>query len=317
MVPDKGILRGTSAFVALSDVEPSRAIIKPEVFQHVTFDLEHTRDDVYPASLMGAVAAVRQTFFDAQHYALDQADYAAHPAGRNRPAYNLGLEALAPAAQRKMRVVFEPQDAIMVDRAARVAHELDLDYYIVSSGQEWRRPDLAKAAAVPFIVPLNFPKLPKMPDEDDWQQVSLDEFRAWDWAPENAAVLQNQGLEIALTTFGLDDKKDFRKNLRLAIDRGLTESNALAALTTVPANLCGLDTLLGSIEPGKRANLTVVDGKGYFDADAKVRSVWIDGRVYLMPVEEKKTRTTPKPKTDATKSKPPTTKAKRRQKEGR
>ena len=36
------------------------------------------------------------------------------------------------------------------------------------------------------------------------------------------------------------------------------------------------------------ANLTVVDGKGYFDADAKVNSVWIDGRFYRLPVEADK-----------------------------
>ena len=36
------------------------------------------------------------------------------------------------------------------------------------------------------------------------------------------------------------------------------------------------------------ANLTVVDGKGYFDEEAKVKSVWIDGRFYRIPEEEEK-----------------------------
>ncbi|HWF19306.1 MAG TPA: amidohydrolase family protein, partial [Verrucomicrobiae bacterium] len=288
VVPEKGIFRGTSVFVALSDTDANRAIIKPDVFQHVAFDLEHRRSDVYPESLMGAIAVVRQTIFDAQHYELDQADFAKHPSGRARPAYNLGMEALAPVIEKKMRVVFDPQDALMVDRSTRLARELDLDFCIVSSGQEWRRPQFVKDAGVPFIVPLNFPTLPKMPTDDDWEQVSLDQLRAWDWAPENAAVLQNQGAEIALTTYGLDDKKDFRKNLRLTLDRGLTESNALAALTIVPAKLCGLDAMLGTIEPGKQADLTVVDGKGYFDPEAKVRSVWVDGRFYRIPTSEEK-----------------------------
>ena len=305
IVPDKGILRGTSAFVALSDAEPNRAIIKPDVFQHVAFDLDDHKTDVYPTSLMGFIAVVRQSFFDAQHYALDQADYIKHPAGRSRPAYDLGKEALALAIQKKMPVVFEPQDALMVDRCTRIAHELNLDFYLVASGQEWRRPELAKTAAVPFIVPLNFPQLPKMPQADDWQQVTLDELRAWDWAPENPAVLQNQGLVLALTTYGLEDKKDFRKNLRLALDRGLSESNALAALTTIPARLCGLENLLGTIEPGKQANLTVVDGNGYFDPEAKVRSVWIDGRFYRLPTEAEKVKAKPPPHLTATKINPP------------
>src|SRR2546430_6391045 len=127
----------------------------------------------------------------------------------------------------------------------------------------------------------------------DWEQVSLDQLRAWDWAPENAAWLRQQGREIALTTYGLSDKKNFRKNLRLALDRGLTENDALAALTTIPARLCGVAGRLGTIEVGKVANLTVVQGGGYFGPENKVREVWIDGRGYSVnpaaakPAEEK------------------------------
>ena len=116
-------------------------------------------------------------------------------------------------------MVFEPGSALMLDRAARLARELDLNFYILSCGQEWRRPDLAKDVGAPFIVPLDFPELPKMPEEQDWEQVSLDQLRAWDWAPEDAALLRQQGLDLALTTYGLSDKKKFRQNLRLAMDR--------------------------------------------------------------------------------------------------
>src|SRR2546427_6517099 len=100
--------------------------------------------------------------------------------------------------------------------------------------------------------------------------------------------LRQQGLEIALTTYGLSDKKKFRQNLRLALDRGLAENDAVAALTTVPAKLCGVEKQLGTIEVGKLAYLTVVEGTNYFNADAKVREVWIDGRIYPAPAEEPK-----------------------------
>ncbi|MBI3853911.1 MAG: amidohydrolase family protein [Verrucomicrobia bacterium] len=280
VVPAKGILRGTSAFVALSDTEPNRAIMKPDVFQHIAFDTDDRKEGEYPESFMGVVAAVRQSFFDTQHYILDHADYLKKPEGRKRPEFNPALEALTPASEKKMRVAFEPGSVLMADRAARVAGELNLDFVLVSNGQEWRRPDLAKRTGAPFIVPVNFPELPKLPDEDDWEQVSLDEFRAWDWAAENPALLRQQGLDVALTTYGLKEKKDFRKNLRLALDRGLSEADALAALTTIPAKLCGLEKLLGTVETNKLANLTVVDGKGYFDPESKVREVWIDGRNY-------------------------------------
>jgi imidazolonepropionase-like amidohydrolase len=280
VTPTRGIVRGTSALVALAEEDPNELVLKPDVFQHLAFETHDDDERAYPGSLMGAIATVRQSFFDAQHYALDHVDWRAHPQGRSRPEFDPSLEALAPAAEGKQRVLIEPGSALMVDRAARVARELKLDFAIVSCGQEWRRPELAKETGATFIVPLNFPTLPKLPSEDDWEQVSLDQLRAWDWAAENPAVLRQQKLEIALTTYGLNDKKSFRKNLKLALERGLSEDDALAALTTVPARLCGVEKQLGTIEPGKIANLTLVDGKGYFDPEARVREVWIDGRNY-------------------------------------
>jgi len=301
LAPGRGIIRGKSALITLAEENPNQVVIKPDVFQNIAFETHERDERGYPGSLMGAIASVRQGLLDARHYALDRADFerASHP--RKRPDLDPSLEALGPAAQKKMPVGFEPGSALMESRAASLARELGLDFFLVSSGQEWRRPDLAKATAATWIVPLNFPALPKLPSDQDWDQVSLDQLRAWDWAPENPALLRQQGLDLALSTYGLTDKKKFRPNLRLAIDRGLSETDAIAALTTVPARLCGVENQLGTIEPGKVANLTIIEGKGYFDPESKVREVWIDGRVYRSPIEEPKSA-----KTDETKPSKPT-----------
>lgn len=278
IAPANGIIRGSSALVTLIEDNPNRIILKPDVFQHIALESRGDEERTYPSSLMGVIATVRQSFFDAQHYALDQADYAKRPGERALPEFNVALEALGPAAERKMRVMIEPGSALMADRAARIAAELKLELAILASGQEWRRPDLLKANSATFIVPVNYPTLPRLPSDEDWDQVSLDQLRAWDWAAENPALLRQQGCEIALTTYSLSDKKAFRRNLKLALERGLSEDDALAALTTVPAKLCGVEKQLGTIEAGKIANLTIVDGKGYFDPEARVREVWIEGR---------------------------------------
>jgi N-acetylglucosamine-6-phosphate deacetylase len=107
-------------------------------------------------------------------------------------------------------------------------------------------------------------------------------------------------LEIALTTRGLADPKDFRPNLRLALDRGLTEEDALAALTTVPAKLCGVADELGTIEPGHIANLTIVTGDSYFDPAAKVTAVWVDGKEFPLPPEGEKPSAKPEAKSETT-----------------
>jgi imidazolonepropionase-like amidohydrolase len=304
VAPTRGIVRGTSALVSLAEQDPNELIVKADVFQHIAFETHDADESAYPGSLMGTIAAVRQSFFDAQHSALDQSDWQKNPQGRKRPEFDPSLEALQPAAEGKQRVLFEPGSALMVDRAARVARELKLDFAIVSCGQEWRRPELAKETGATFIVPVNFPNLPKLPTEDDWEQVTLDQLRAWDWAAENPAVLRQQKLDIALTTYSLADKKVFRRNVKQALDRGLSETDALAALTTIPAKLCGVEKQLGTIEPGKIANLTIVDGKGYFDPEARVREVWVDGRNYhVQPAKEEAEKDEPADKEKEAKAK--------------
>ena len=297
VAPGRGIIRGSSALVTLIDEDPNRLVVKPDVFQHVALETHTDDDKPYPGSLMGAIATVRQSFFEARHYALNQADWQARPQGRPRPEFDPSLEGLQFAAARKQRVLIEPGSVLMVDRVARVARELELDFAIVACGEEWRRPDLLAATGAIFVVPLDFPALPKLPDDEDWEQVRLDHLRAWDWAAENPALLRQQKRDIALTTYGLGDRKQFRPNLRLALERGLSEEDALAALTTVPAALCGVADQLGTIEPGKIANLTVVEGKGYFDPESRVRAVWVDGR--HMFVQQAKEIPPEKPASDA------------------
>lgn len=285
LVPDKGVVRGVSSLVLFGDESPNRSILRDRVAQHIGFEVTSEKADAYPRSLMGAIAAVRQSFFDARNYARN---------GETRATINLALEALSPSATGAMPVIFEPGSVLMVDRAARVAAELGLKYHVVASGQEWRRPELMRSATGAFIVPLQFPEVPKMPDEADWAEVSLDNLRAWDWAPENAAVLRQQEREVALTLYGLAERKNFRKNLKAAISRGFTEADALAALTTVPAKICGADKELGTIEPGKLANLTVVAGT-YFNPSDKVQDIWIRGKPFRIAT------TSPTAKTDAQK----------------
>src|SRR6266581_3236027 len=64
ITPSKGILRGASTLVALTEENPNEIILKPDVFQHIAFETRG-EDRSYPGSLMGVIAAVRQSFFDA------------------------------------------------------------------------------------------------------------------------------------------------------------------------------------------------------------------------------------------------------------
>lgn len=286
LAPSDGVIRGSGVFVLLGERYPNRAILRPHTFQHVVFDTEAAKGRNYPQSLMGVIAAIRQAFFDARHYrqARDREDAVWN--AENQPPYNTSLEALSETLEKRQSVLFEPGSVLMVERALRLAGELEVDPVIVASGYEWRRPDLVKEADAAFIVPVTFPAVPEMPEQEDWEQLTLDQLRHWDWAPENPSLLRKVGLTLALTTHGLPEVKQFRKNLKQAIDRGLSEEEALAALTIVPAELCGVSDHLGTLEIGKIANCLIVQGDSYFNPENKIREVWVRGIRYEVTPEE-------------------------------
>lgn len=68
--------------------------------------------------------------------------------------------------------------------------------------------------------------------------------------------------------------------LELLVEHGLTPADALHAATLSAAELMGLERTLGSIEPGKRADLVLVDGDP-LDVDhlgKRIRAVYQGGR---------------------------------------
>ena len=70
------------------------------------------------------------------------------------------------------------------------------------------------------------------------------------------------------------------RELELMAGLGMAPGAVLEATTRSAARLLGVDDRLGTIEPGKVADLVVVDGDAYaFDTLAeRIDSVWLDGR---------------------------------------
>ena len=94
-----------------------------------------------------------------------------------------------------------------------------------------------------------------------------------------AAALQVAGVSFAFSSLGSIDAETFHANLRHVVAAGLAPADAVRALTVTPARLLGLDQELGSLAPGKIANVTLVDGN-LEDPDAAVRWVIVNGIAY-------------------------------------
>ncbi len=280
VVPARGVFRGASTLVDLDDAEVNATVVAPQVAQHIAFEIERRRDGGgYPSSLMGCIALIRQTLLDAGWYAAAQEAYRKNPGASERPENNASLAALTEWTQRKQPAVFEAEDEQDALRALKIADEFKVKPILLGNGYEYRvRNSLGKT---PVILTLDFPKTPEIEKPELALEYQLDELQHWDRAASNPALLAAAGHPIAFTTAKLEKpEKEFWSRVRLAVRRGLSKENALAALTSAPAEMFGVSDRLGTIAPGRLANLVVTSGDLFAENDARVLSTWVDGRWY-------------------------------------
>lgn len=280
-VPDKGILRGESAVLALSDGPLSRALLVAKSAQHVARDADAPEfGGEYPGSKMGMAAAVRQAFSDAKWLPAADAAYAAKPAGRARPERYDAWVALGDAAAGKEPVVFEAPDVLALLRYGKIAAEFGLKARYVATGSDlYVLADEVRAAKPDLVLSLAFPAAPSVEDEDEWSDVSLQRLRAWDRAASNPRWMRDLGLTFSLTTHGLPELSDLADRAKRARARGLSADDLLAAFTTVPARQLGLAGRAGEIVPGALANLVVSSGPLFMER-TRVLTTFVDGVPY-------------------------------------
>ena len=89
------------------------------------------------------------------------------------------------------------------------------------------------------------------------------------------SVLSKNDISFALTTYKLKSIGSFHKNLRKAIKYGFSKKNALAALTSVPAEILGNDKI-GNLNIGSYANFIITSGD-VFDSKTTIHENWVQG----------------------------------------
>jgi len=267
-----GIARGTAAVVTLGEETENTVLIAPRVAAHFSFSKGVSTQD-YPSSLMGAIALLRQTHMDAEWYAAQDP----------KPFIDQSLEALN--AQSELPHIIEVNNWMNLLRADEIGESLGIQYIIKTDGDEYQRIEAVKATGARLIVPLGFPTAMDVEDPIDAQRVSLTDMKHWELAPTNPGALEKAGIEFALTTAANRKKPDFMKQLRKAIEHGLSEAGALKALTHTPAVMLGVEDKLGSLAPGKVASFLVTSGP-VFDKKTEIHESWIQGRRHMLSRED-------------------------------
>ncbi|MEN9332836.1 MAG: hypothetical protein RLY35_16 [Bacteroidota bacterium] len=264
-----GIVRGSGALVALNDNE-NMAMLKSNVTTHLSFDKGSSKQE-YPSSLMGSIALLRQTYFDAEWYKSQGI----------KEERNLSLESFLQLQQ--FPTIFETDDKWNVLRADKIGDEMKVQYIFKGSGNEYQRAkDIAQTKGA-FILPVNFPGPYDLIDPLLARQVPLEELKHWDWAPSNAAVLKQSAVPFAFTTDGLEDKSSFLSNIKKASKYGLTESDVIQALCKNPAQWIQAYDQIGSLESGKWANF-IVTNEPLLSKKSKIEENWVMGKKHEVNV---------------------------------
>jgi imidazolonepropionase-like amidohydrolase len=275
--PGSGVLRGQSALISLRDgPTPQQNLLAPRVAQHASFEADFSFGGVYPGSKMGAIALIRQALHDSG-WQRELADWQRKKGGERAEA-NAALDALGPVLAGQQALVFDADDELDVVRAARIAGEFDLARaWVLGTGAEYRVLNQLPVG-IGLILPLNFPKAPAADDPEAALELSLAELEHWRYAPYNPVKVAAAGRPFVFTLAGLDKPEDaFWSALRKSVRYGLSEDQALAALTTAPAQFLGDSARFGQIRAGQMANLLIADATLFRDDDAQIFEVWVDG----------------------------------------
>ena len=261
-----GIVRGSSALVQLDGKRENESVLSTQAAAWYSFNKGSSRQD-YPSSLTGAIALFRQTMYDATWYAN----------AKDRNETNLSLEFLN--KHKNLPQFFDAGDAGNVLRAYQVAKEFSLSLAVKGGGDEYQRVWDIKQTGQTCILPLNFPVTPDVEDPYDAELLSFAELKHWENAPANPAILERYKIPFCLTASDLKERQQFIGNLRKAMQYGLTEANALFALTELPAKLLKMETQIGMLKKNFQADFFISSGN-YFE-DGIILQHWINGVPFI------------------------------------
>jgi len=256
-----GIIRGSSALILLSYKRPHESILLDQAALCLSF-LKGSSKQSYPKSLMGSIALLRQAYYDLSWYQ------------NQNHIFNNSLKAFS--EKKHLPKIFEVKDYQSIFRAQKIANEFNETYIIKTHGDEYKRVSEISKLGLKLIVPINFPTINIHNDPYHNLNLSLASLKHADTAPFNIPILIKNGVDLCITTDGLDDFSKFFTNIRTIMSSGVTENEILKALTYHPANFLNVYDQVGSIEKGKKANFLIFSGN-LFEDDFCIYQNWING----------------------------------------
>jgi imidazolonepropionase-like amidohydrolase len=217
-----------------------------------------------PATRLGTAAVIRGALVDAANYlAKLEAEQRKPENDRKYIDRDLKLEALGRVLRKEIPWRQHCHRADDIATALRLAEEFGYDLVIDHGTEAHLLADILAARDIPVIIGPLFTSRSKV----ELRNRSLD----------NPGKLASAGVTIAITTDHPVVPINFLAHqAALSVKHGLDRVTALRALTINPARIIGVDDRLGSIEPGKDADLVIWSGDP-LDVLSRVTRALING----------------------------------------
>ena len=250
--PTGGLISGQGSLVRLNGWVASEMVVKDPLALYVTFPFiperseeEQEEKEKKEDESQKRVKTLKEIFEQAKEYGRirDEARSKRLPP----PSFDPRLDAIVPYARGEAPVVVEASRERQIRRAVKWASDLGVRMILSGGRDAWRVADLLVERKIPVLVGpvLDLPGDPNDP---------------YDAPFHNAAVLHGHGVRFAFQTQDSSNARNLPYHAGMAAAFGLPKEEALKAVTIYPAEIFGVADRIGSIEPGKVADLIVTDG---------------------------------------------------------
>ena len=271
--PGGGLVSGQSAIIRLAGSTPAALTVKTPAAMHAVyptgrpaFDITKMFDEPELKTFeerQKEKAKNQEKDLRRLGHLLDGAKaYRAGMDAGKATTTDLALEALAPVARGDVPLVVRADEEADIRGAVAFARPRGLKLIIAGGLEAWRCADVLKSADAAVL--LNVDRLPRR-DADPY-----------DAAYANAAALHAAGVRFAIVSDDASQSRNLPYEAAMARAYGLPAAAALRAITLAPAEIFGVDSRMGSLEPGKDANVFIATGD-VMDHRTQVTHVFIDG----------------------------------------
>jgi imidazolonepropionase-like amidohydrolase len=217
------------------------------------------------ASARGEVLLrLRDLLDDAAAFGKGQSAYESNQL-RALAARKSDLVALQPVLAGTLPLIVHVERAADIQALLALARERSLRVIVQGGAEAWKVANDLAAAKVPVLTG----GLGNLPENFDQLGATL----------ENASRLRKAGVAVAMTTDGGNNffVRLIRQHAGNAIANGLPWDEALRAVTLTPAEIFGVADTMGSLQPGRQADVVVWDGDP-FEFATRAEHVFVRGQ---------------------------------------